>query len=442
MDFFATAAKGTEPALRDELIHMHIGRVRADRGGVHFTGSLEGAYKACLYSRIALRVFLHLRTFEALDEDGLYDGIRSMDWDEHLSPSHTLAITAWCRDSALTHTNYVAQKAKDAIVDQQRDRHGKRSSVDRKDADVPIFVHLVKNQATIYLDLAGQSLHRRGYRRRSVDAPLKENLAAACIRLAGWDRKSPFCDPMCGSGTLAIEAWQWSRNIAPGLSRKRFAFERWPSFDSSARKYMSELREQARADEIEDGPEIFASDLDHKAVMASEINAVAARAKIILDKKSVLDLAPLSPPGFVISNPPYGQRLMTDREFYGKLGRKLRTLSNHKVALLLIKESMERDLGLRRDKFQIMFNGDIRFRLTMFTIKHGKNKVSSKASWHKNDRPSVDKKHHRAKKASPHKGSSPKGSSPKGSSPKGSSPKKSSHKRSPWDEVKRGGHKH
>ncbi len=410
MDFFATAAKGTEPALRDELIGLRIGHIRADRGGVHFSSTMEGAYKACLYSRIALKILMPLATFDAGSEQKLYDGVRSVDWSQHISPRHTLAVTAWCRDSALTHTNFVAQKVKDSVVDQQRDRHGSRSSVDRKDPDVPIFVHLVKNKATLYLDLSGESLHRRGYRRRTVEAPLKENLAAACLRLAGWDRKSTLADPMCGSGTIAIEAWLWSRNIAPGLSRNKFAFERWPSFDSSCRKYMEELRARARSEVLRQGPEIFASDKDHKAVMATEINARSAHAKILVDKLSVFDIKPMSPPGFILSNPPYGHRLEADRKFYQQLGQRLRTLSGHRVGLLLAKESMERDLGLKRDKFQIMFNGDIRFRLTMFTINHQKTR------------------------------SRPRNSSAKKNRAHANRGKSTYTKKSPWDEMKRTGH--
>ena len=202
--FFATAAKGTEGALRDELRELRLRRIRADRGGVHFEGNRADGWRACLHSRIALRILQQLGTFTAVGSDGLYQAVRQINWALYLNPEVTVAVTSYCKDSVLTHTNYIAQVVKDAIVDQQRERLGQRPSVDRKDPDVHVFVHLVANELTVYLDLAGESLHRRGYRAEALAAPLKENLAAAILRLAKWDPETPFIDPMCGSGTLAI----------------------------------------------------------------------------------------------------------------------------------------------------------------------------------------------------------------------------------------------
>ncbi len=223
MDFFATAAKGTEPALRDELRQLRIPGVRCDRGGVNFSGEWESGFRVCLHSRIASRVLVVLGRFDVVSEKDLYDAVSSIDWTKHITPDHTMAVTAACRSSKLTHTNCIAQKTKDAVVDQIRDIRGTRPSVDRRDADVDIFVHLVKNKATIYLDLSGESLHRRGYRKHTTRAPLKETLAAALLRLTGWNRKTPFVDPMCGSGTIAIEAAMWAANIAPDARVCAFA---------------------------------------------------------------------------------------------------------------------------------------------------------------------------------------------------------------------------
>ncbi len=199
MRFFATASKGTEPALRDELRELRFRRVRADRGGVHFEGDLGDAARACLWSRIALRILREVSSFDAGDEAALYEGARSLDWREWLTPQTTLAVRASCRSSHLTHSQYIAQKTKDAIVDTLREHLGARPSVDREDPDVGVTVHLLRDRATLYLDASGASLHERGWRGRAGAAPLRETLAAAVLRLSGWDRTQPLVDPMCGA---------------------------------------------------------------------------------------------------------------------------------------------------------------------------------------------------------------------------------------------------
>jgi putative N6-adenine-specific DNA methylase len=240
--FFATAAKGTEPALRDELRELRLPRVRADRGGVHFEGALEDAARACLWSRVALRVLLEAHTFDAPSGDALYEGVRSIDWTAWLTARTTLAVRATCRSSTLTHSQFVAQRTKDAVVDQLRDRLGARPSVDKEDPDVLLAVHVARDRATLYLDVGGASLHKRGWRARSGEAPLRETLAAAVVRLSGWDRESTLVDPMCGAGTIAIEAAAWAGRVAPGLGRAQFGVERWARHDSPMRAIMARLR--------------------------------------------------------------------------------------------------------------------------------------------------------------------------------------------------------
>src|SRR5688572_19809704 len=164
MDLFATAARGTEVALRDELRALRFHHVRADRGGVHFEGDLVDAGRACLESAVAVRVLYKVGEIDAHNENALYDGVRAIDVTAHLTPKNTLAVSSVARDSALTHTQYIAQKTKDAIVDAQRDRVGARSSVDLESPDLRVFVHLVRDRATVYLDVSGESLHRRGWR--------------------------------------------------------------------------------------------------------------------------------------------------------------------------------------------------------------------------------------------------------------------------------------
>ncbi|MDQ3037343.1 MAG: THUMP domain-containing protein, partial [Myxococcota bacterium] len=234
--FFVTCAAGTELALKDELRELRFRKVRADRGGVRFEGPWADGFRACLTSRIAIRVLAPIARFPAKDGDALYDGVRAIEWERWLSARHTLAVSAVSKASALTHTNFVAQRTKDAIVDRLRDLSGARPSVDRQDPDLAIFVHLAKDEAAVHLDLGGDSLHRRGWRTAIGEAPLKETLAAAMLRIAGWDREGPMIDPTCGSGTIAIEADLWARRVAPGLMRERFGIERWASHDERERE--------------------------------------------------------------------------------------------------------------------------------------------------------------------------------------------------------------
>jgi putative N6-adenine-specific DNA methylase len=364
--FFATAAKGTEPALRDELRELGFRGVRAARGGVHFRGALGEGFRACLELRCAVRVLAELGRFAAPSGDALYEGVRAIDWSAYLSPRHTLAVRAVCRSSALTHSQFIAQRTKDGIVDPLRDHFGARPSVSLDDPDVVVFVHLVKDEATVYLDLGGASLHRRGYRANALDAPLKETLAAAILRLSGWDRESPFADPMCGSGTLAIEACLWSRRVAPGLDIERFGFQRWALFDDGLAAVWSDLRQAASARVVSAGPPIFASDLDERAVVVTRDNARQAGARLVLARRDVADFRPLAPPGFVVTNPPYGERLGAAHDLYAALGRTIRRLDGHVVTVLAGGPAMARAIELRPDRAHALFNGDLECRLLTY----------------------------------------------------------------------------
>lgn len=391
MQLFATAAKGTEPAVRDELRELRFRGVRADRGGVHFSGTVEEGFRACVELRTAVRVLGELGSFAAPDGDALYEGVAAIDWSPYLDPSRTLAVRAACRSSALTHTQFIAQKTKDAVVDQQRRRHGARPSVHLEDPDVAIFVHLVRDQATVYVDFGGASLHRRGYRAEAVAAPLKETLAAALLRLSGWDRARPLLDPMCGSGTIAVEAALWARDIAPGLlaggdakdarGRTRaaparlFGFERWSSHDEAAAKQLDALRESARARVKPAGPPILASDVDAAAVAITRVNAQAAGIAVDVRKARVQDLQPADPPGHVLTNPPYGERIEGSSELYRDMARAFRRLPGHRVAILSGTPDVERAMQKSAPEPQprvagslVVFNGPIECRLLTYDI--------------------------------------------------------------------------
>ena len=314
--FFVTAARGTEVALRDELKELRMRKVRADRGGVRFLGSYEDALRVCLESRIAVRVLLSLATLPVQNQEELYAAASTVAWERILDATRTLAVSAVSKDEALRHTGFVAMKVKDAIVDRLRDRDhaGRRPDVNREDPDVGVFVHVSKGVASFYADVSGRSLHERGFRRRIGEAPLKETLAAAVLRLSGWDRMSPLVDPMCGSGTIAIEADLWAREIAPGLAHPRFGIERWADHDAARVTSFAGVRERVRARGRAEGPTIFASDADPAAIDAAKKNAKEAGAHITFSVSRAAD-ATLPPrnetgPGpHIVANPPYGLRL-------------------------------------------------------------------------------------------------------------------------------------
>lgn len=321
--FFVSCVKGTELLLKDELVELGFRKIRADRGGVRFVGSIFDACRVCMESRIAVRVFQPMAEFACPDETALYDQVVELPWESVLSRDHTLSVSAVSKDSTLTHTNYIAQKAKDAIVDRVRAREGDRPNVDRKSADVEIFLHLKKNEMRVYLDVAGRSLHARGYRQSMVEAPLKENIAAAIVRATKIQDAASLLDPMCGSGTLAIEADLMFRNVAPALLRDdRLGAERWRDqgrLSERVREHRELLKTKVRASETL----IRASDVDPLAIEAAKSNARRAHAQIQFE---VRDVCAMRNPKVdaVITNAPYGERLELPEELERHLGEMIR----------------------------------------------------------------------------------------------------------------------
>lgn len=371
--FFATAAKGTEGALRDELRELRLPAVKAERGGVRFGGTLLEAYRACLGSRIAVRVLQEVGRFPCVDGDALYEGVRAAyRWDEVLDVRRTLAVTSALKSSQLTHSAFVAQRTKDAIVDQLRETLGARPDVDKSDPDVAVFVHLVKDEATLYLDVSGDSLHRRGWRAKGRDAPLKETLAAAILRLAGWDRARPLADPMCGSGTLAIEAAQWARRIPPGLARPSFGGERWASHGPTQAIELGELREELRARirPASEAPDVLAADLDPRAVAQTKENArLAGVPEIHVVEQDIAALGPAEPPGQVVVNPPYGVRLAAGDTLIERMAYAFSTLPGHRVSAICADDALARAMRpLPPSQEHALWNGDLECRLFSWDI--------------------------------------------------------------------------
>ena len=369
----ATAALGTEDLCAGELRGLGLPGVRQLKGAVEFKGSLLEGLSACLQLRTAMRVLVPVAQVPAPDAGGLYEGLRTVAWADHLSLRSTFAIDVSGQSEGLTHTLFVAQKAKDAIVDALRERLGGRPSVDRTNPDVRVVLHLHRGQADVSLDLAGESLHRRGYRRGQHSAQLKETLAAAVLIAAGYRGERPLCDPMCGSGTLAIEAALIAQNRPPNLDR-RFGCERWPSFDDSDRQVLLEMREALRAKLRKDPPPILASDRDPEAVEAAKRNAKAAQVRIEVREADARELTPLSPPGLIVANPPYGGRIGGGggmkqlKSFYHALGARWRTLSGHTLAVLSGAEEFESAFGVKPKSRRVLFNGPLECELLVYRI--------------------------------------------------------------------------
>lgn len=368
MKFFVTAPLGVERALADELVELGVGRVRAVVGGVELSGRWEDAFRVCIESRIALRVLYPLADAPCRGERDLYDAARELSWEKYLTARTTMAVSAVGVAPGLDNTMFVAQRTKDAMADRLRALTGSRPSVDRKDPDVAVFVRLARGRVTIALDLVGESLHRRGYREPGSPAPLKETLAAALLRLSGWDRRRPLVDPMCGSGTLPIEADLWARGVAPGLSRERFGFERWASFDASLEKRLALLRRRARERQKGEGPQVSGFDRDAEAVALARRNAERASARVSLARASLDAFRGTDPPGLVITNPPYGERLAADRALYAELGQVLGRLApGHRVAILLGPDSPLRPPpGAERHRLK---NGDLPCVLAVWDVR-------------------------------------------------------------------------
>jgi len=338
-DVFVTALRGTEVALRDELRELGFRGARADRGGARVPAlggrELEVAFQICLGTRIGVRVLVPVGDFQATTPEALYEGVAAIEWERWLDAKTTLAVSSVSRDSELGHERFVALKSKDAIVDRLRDRLGARPDVNREDPDAPVFVHLKRDHAKVFLDASGDSLHRRGYRLAHGEAPLKETLAAAVLRLSGWDRESPLLDPTCGSGTIAIEADLWARDVAPGLSRSRFAIERWRSMDDTMREQFAEQRGRARAMARATGPDVIGTDVDRRAVEAAVANGARIGSRARFSVAPISALRATSPPGTVVANLPYGERIAIDPSLFTDLASAIRGAPAMRWALLL-----------------------------------------------------------------------------------------------------------
>lgn len=376
MRYFASCGKGLEYLLVDELIALGCGHATAAVAGANVAGTLQDAQRAVMWSRIASRVLWPLAEFDCPDEHALYAGVAAIDWPAHLPPRAAIAVDAHVGGSAITHAQYAAQRVKDAVVDVMRAATGTRPDVDLHHPDVRISLVLRKGRAVLSIDLSGAPMHRRGWRERQGEAPLKENLAAAVLARGRWmdayRAGGALLDPMCGSGTLLIEGALMAADVAPGLQRHGDeAPTRWPGFDGAA---WADLRVDAIRREAEGRaalrPVFAGRDLDPEAIRAARDNAISAGLVDVIDW-AVGDVRALSPqsagcvaaataPGVVVCNPPYDARLAADPALYRALGDALRrAVPDWRASLLCGDEALARATGLRARKTYRIFNGAI-----------------------------------------------------------------------------------
>lgn len=369
---FATCARGLEPILAGELAGIGAADVEPGRGGVNFRGDIGTVYKANLWLRTAVRVLRPVAEGGVPNTDALYEFVRGVDWSRLMTPDHTLAVDCNVRDSAITHSQYAARRVKDAICDQFRDRTGRRPSVDTERPMIGLNLHVYRNHAVLSLDSSWDSLHKRGYRPIQTRAPLNEALAAGLLLHLGYDGSAPLVDFMCGSGTFLVEGCWLAMRRPPGLTRKWFSFYGWPDFDAGA---WAQVRDEARAG-VQGKPPFppRGSDVRQDAVDFAVGNAKAAGiGHLIRVAKEELRKArpePNEPPGLIVLNPPYGERLGEEEELlplYRSIGE---VVGEHwpgwRLAVFTSNDRLARRVKLPVVRQTPFFNGSIPCKLWEF----------------------------------------------------------------------------
>jgi putative N6-adenine-specific DNA methylase len=371
-DYFATVARGLEPIVARELAGLGAKKVRPDFTGVHFAGDRALLYKVNLWARTIFRVLVPIGEFHCPNAEVLYQEIQNIDWHEYLNPENTLAVTSTGGNKKLNHTHFTALQVKNAIVDQQRVKFGQRSSVDVQNPDLTVNVHIYQDKCTVSLDSSGTSLHRRGYRQAMGAAPLKETLAAALLDMAEWNASLPFVDPLCGSGTLPLEAGLKAMNIAPGLLRQKFGFESFADFDS---QLWQQIVTDAQDSKLS-APQalIWGSDRDPDIIEQAQSNAercgIASQIKF-----TQAELAQIEAPadcGVLMLNPPYGERLGDVKELaalYKTIGDICKQRFKGWTAFVLTgNKELAKKIGLKAARRIPVYNGSLACTLLKYEL--------------------------------------------------------------------------
>lgn len=376
MEEFKIIAKtfqGLEEVLAKEIITLGANNVEIGRRMVSFTGDKEMLYKANFCLRTAVKVLKPIKEFKATDADEVYEVVKQMDWSEYMDTNNTFLVDSVVFSEKFRHSKFVAYRVKDAIADFFREKTGERPNVGITNPDIRINIHIAEDDVTISLDSSGESLHRRGYRQDSVAAPLNEVLAAGMILLTGWDGECDLIDPMCGSGTILIEAALIALNIYPGVFRKEFAFERWKDFDEDLfdKIYNDDSQEREFYNKI------YGYDINRKAVASALENVRSAGvAQIVeVEQKDFYEFEQPVEKAIMVTNPPYGERITTDDllGLYETIGERLKhAFVGNDAWILSYKDECFAKIGMRPSTKYALFNGALECEFRKYQIFDGK----------------------------------------------------------------------
>lgn len=378
-ELIAKTFQGLEEVLAEELTNLGANDIEIGRRMVSFSGNKEMMYKANFNLRTAIRILKPIKHFQAKDADEVYEQIKAIHWEDYLDLDNTFAVDAVVFSDEFRHSKFVAYKVKDAIVDYFKEKTGKRPSVRINNPDVALNIHIAQNRCTLSLDSSGESLHRRGYRQEAVEAPLNEVLAAGMVLMTGWHGECDLIDPMCGSGTIPIEAALIARNIAPGVFRKQFAFETWKDFDQE----MFDAIYNDDSQEREFTHKIYGYDNSPQAneIATHNVKAAGVSKDIILKIQPFQQFETPKEKAMLITNPPYGERIST-RDLLGlyqMIGERLKhAFTNQDAWILSYREECFEQIALKPSRRIPLFNGSLECEFRKYQIFGGKYKEYKK----------------------------------------------------------------
>ena len=375
-ELIAKTFMGLENVLAQELTQLGANNIQIGRRMVAFTGNQEMMYRANFQLRTAIRILKPIAHFKARSAEDMYDEVRKIDWSQYIEHGKTFSVDSVVYSEEFRNSRFVTYKVKDAIVDQFREATGTRPNISVSNPDIRLNIHIAEDQATLSLDSSGESLHRRGYRQESVEAPLNEVLAAGMILMSGWKADTDFIDPMCGSGTLLIEAALIARNINPGVFHKAFAFEKWPDFNQ-------ELFDTIYNDDSQERDfthHIYGYDVDMKAVNTARLNVKAAGLSqtVTVEQQDFKDFKKPAEKSIIMTNPPYGERISTPDLLgtYKMIGERLKhEFGGNEAWILSYREECFEQIGLKPSIKIPLYNGSLECEFRKYALFDGKMKT-------------------------------------------------------------------
>ena len=395
-ELIAKTFQGLEEVLAKELTELGADDIQIGRRMVSFTGNKRMMYRANFHLRTAIRVLKPILHFNAKDADEIYDIVKKrIQWEDYMTVNTSFAVDSVVYSDEFRHSKFEAYRVKDAIADYFREKEGKRPSVQVTNPDITLHIHIAQERCTLSLDSSGESLHRRGYRQEAVEAPLNEVLAAGMLLQTGWKGETDFVDPMCGSGTLPIEAALIARNIAPGVFRKEFAFEKWADFDQ---EMFDEIYNDDSA-EREFEHHIYGYDIDWKAVniATNNVRAAGLSKDITIERRDMADFVEMEGPALMVTNPPYGERITTDDllGLYRTIGERLKhAFKGNDAWVLSYRKECFDTIGLKASVIIPLYNGALPCEMRKYELFDGKFKEfrESGEELDKSERPTAERR--------------------------------------------------